>query len=802
MSNSEEIQKIIESRNSLTKDLIQVRESLKSVEILLNQLRDLKSKIIGSNFNEVITSRISKVDLDILHQSVIQERLALDNFIRRFSRSKLQIAVVGQGRQGKSFLLQNLTGLTSSVIPDGDGDFCTGVVSRICHDLQKTEAEAELNYYSESAFLEDVITPYYKLLKLGQAPQTLTAFKMSSLEFPSYFEDHVDFEEYKTLFDQFYKEYYINVGRYEHCFQKSFSPPKVSKSEIKEYVTQKIDKDGNRIDVENLALKEVQITCSFGNIDIGEIAFIDLPGLGDARRGFLDLDRLVKSIREDVDFIFFVHLPDMGNWREEDINLFKAARDAFGDFQLNDFSYMVLNHYKERKNTQHCNRFKESIDSSKINVNRCLIIDFANKEEVREKLLKSVLTYFSENSASLNRKYIEICQRRLNSLKDSMHSSLININILPEEDDDHSLFMGLRDSLLREIKIGLEAKRSQFEETRSEIDQDFQNHIKIVIEKCRNGLDDVPSLSNLREERAIQESYKMAYYHYLINIRKTLSSYFSNLDKSLQARLEYAKAQIADELILRGKLSEIAPGKTGIDFLTAMAEMCEDLGTNANHLSKAFKSLCGYIVLENFIVRSKLQIHLDKLDPDATPDPISQEMTAYQAISYCLNNLEKFDTESGLSEKINALIDPNETVKVIASTMLLSFMKNIYLNESGVIGGILTSQTQGGIEEQILKSLTDLRELVIQNCEATLLKMGSEPNERAYAMVTEFTEKVTGEKVKREWEWFFWINRNKIWDEFKDPEKRRKIQRQWVDTTRQLDEIVNHPDTFQVFFKN
>ena len=64
----------------------------------------------------------------------------LERLRNRFSRKALNITVIGRARQGKSRLLQTITGLSAEEIPDGNLAFCTGVRSDIVNELQVENA--------------------------------------------------------------------------------------------------------------------------------------------------------------------------------------------------------------------------------------------------------------------------------------------------------------------------------------------------------------------------------------------------------------------------------------------------------------------------------------------------------------------------------------------------------------------------------------------------------------------------------------------------------------------------------------
>jgi hypothetical protein len=784
MSRSEQISEIIQSRRKLAHDVIDVKQTLESLDDLLLNLREQQRHIPSSSLVNKTADPIENIDFKSIHERIVKERFNLDLLVNRFDRSKLNIGVIGQGRQGKSLLLQKLTNLSGSEIPDGDGDFCTGALSRICHQSGKAEAEARLHYYSEAEFLEEVIAPYYRRLNLGDPPKSLADFRENLPKSLRISSEDSNFKECQVLFEQFRKEYCLNLLKYENRIKQSHIP-NIPRDKIKEYVTQERDSQGNRLDFENLALREVEINCSFGDDDIGDIAFVDLPGVGDAKGGFLDLERLVKTLRKDVDFILFVCLPDMGNWKEEDVNLYKAARSAFGDFPLGDCSFMILNYFESRKNKEHCERFRESLQSeqisAQIDVHDCVVANFANHDEVKNKILVPVLNYLSDNIGVLNRKYAESCQIRINKIRGDLLDVLSDCGMISGDGEEMKLFMSLRDSLLRKIKIGLQEKREELNESKSKNDEDFVQQIQNAIEKCRDDEKAIPELAAISEKSRERGCYRLAYYHYLLDMRRDFNKYFIDLDEKLQEKLDLVRSEISKVFSKPGMLHGLEKEKPKTELLEEIVNRCGLSSSSTEDLAQAFGNLSKYVVLDNFSIKNRLQVHIDKLDPDTTPDPFSQQSTAEQAIKFCVENFESVGNE------LLTPISPEGAITLMTSKMLQLFL------ETSV------SQAKVPLRERVRSSLISLRNLVIEDCEKELEEMGNAPNKLAYSMMREFSEKVAKENVEKQWELFFYDNKSQIWDEFEALEQHEKFRQKWLSLVEQAKTLAAKSDSFQIF---
>ena len=121
----------------------------------------------------------------------------------RFSRPTLNIGIVGNAGQGKSTLLQKLTGLSDDEIPSGGGGDCTGAAA-IIENSNNREVYADIEFYSESEFLSRIVAPYYRVLELP-APVSLDEFARSDLknEKKDHYDEVVFLERLQTGLDKY-----------------------------------------------------------------------------------------------------------------------------------------------------------------------------------------------------------------------------------------------------------------------------------------------------------------------------------------------------------------------------------------------------------------------------------------------------------------------------------------------------------------------------------------------------------------------------------------------------------------------
>lgn len=287
-----QIERIIEKRQPLAKRIQIAEDNLIAVSNLLKQVEE-KRNILTSKVND--PTQVNKLDEINYVTSVIGqinlELNALKKLKSRFSRPTLNIGVVGRARQGKSRLLQSLTGLSKAEIPDGDDQHCTGVRSNIYHK-PGIETYAEIYFHSESSFLNEAIAPYYQQLNLGKVPQSIELFAESTLPELDTEKTALDRAKYEHL-----KKYHQHIQEYRQFFHQNTL--RISKEQIRQYVAQDTI-EGDRIYC-YLAVKKVDIYCSFPNQDIGQIALVDMPGLGDTGVGDAEDSSLKLAVKQAIE---------------------------------------------------------------------------------------------------------------------------------------------------------------------------------------------------------------------------------------------------------------------------------------------------------------------------------------------------------------------------------------------------------------------------------------------------------------------------------------------------------------------
>jgi len=284
----------------------------------------------------------------------------------------------GKARQGKSTLLQKISGLSNKEIPTSDELPCTGTKSKIYHS--EDDAYAKIEFYSKEEFLKEILHPYFDKLKISK-PFSLKRFGEPLSE---------AFSSYAELLSK---------------------PPKTLElEEILNYVTQ--GKGRTRY----LAVKSADIYTKFPNHDVTGLCLVDLPGLEAAQGHEM---KLVSSLEHEVDAVIFVKSPDVlgTDWEQADYNVFDLVDNAVREVELANRLFIVLNEKNDGSNKKQVQLLKEQPPET-YSKPRILTADCSDAQAVEEKVFSVVLQHIEKKLESTDQQYIK-------ALADKMEKHLL-----------------------------------------------------------------------------------------------------------------------------------------------------------------------------------------------------------------------------------------------------------------------------------------------------------------------------------------------------------------------------------------
>lgn len=632
---TERINTIIQKRQRFTSRIERDKANLEACKLALVNLKQYQSEFLANGVDPTSAKRLREIDFGVINE--IDNLLnSLEKLRYRCSRKTINIAVVGYARQGKSLLLQSLTGLSNQVIPDGGEGYCTGTLSKIVHQPGLKKAVAKVDFYSENEFLSQVITPYYKTLGLPKKPITVEEFSFASP--PALPIDKKNSEFDKARYGHLRKDYYSNIKKYRHLLK---SPTiEIGEDKIQQYVTQDAtDENGDKI-VNYLAVKEVKISCAFPHEDIGQISLLDLPGLGDTN--LIEAERLIKILSEEADFILFVRRPEANAvWGEAHLKLYQIARNALSNFPLAKCSFMILNRTKNAAeggdNGYRCQRLQSELKETPIRVAKCIIADCSDAQEAFTEVLEPILDYLVDNGSSIEKDYRRECDQQLDTVRQNINTQLDKAGLaLTRYGDGDLLFEQLFEQFWRKLTNDLENLLAELKNNQNNLDREFEERVKNAIQRCRTDPGIPTNCQEIAELRHLFGSYDTAYNQLLHEIRTNFLANFQSLDKAMQLSLESRKNVVIE--ILKSHLGELKYFEE-VDFLKIIYNLLPD---NANNLKLGFQKLYDFDVSNAGRIIRLLRINVDKLKPDNNPFSTLEK----------INQIKESKNESYIEEQI------------------------------------------------------------------------------------------------------------------------------------------------------
>jgi hypothetical protein len=661
ITREQQITAIIAKRQTLAKKLNSIRQYIISLKSAVEEMDQHREEVYNSTSNETIRYRLFNLDLDKIKHSLAVEEQVLNRYYARFNRKTLNIGVIGLARQGKSQLLRSLSGLNDSTIPAGPFGHCTGARSTIIHN-PAIDPHGEIHFYTKKEFVEEVLAPYYtELLSTSQHPATLEEFEKNPI--PALSPELQQSLSAKIKYAQL-ELYKTHLQDFKHLLSLP-SPHLVPITSVREYVAQD-DITGQRSFYNYLAVREARVVCSFPHENVGQVALIDLPGLGDT--GLVTEEWLYKTLSNDVDTILFVKKPSgLGEvWKPQEIDLYDAARKVQPELPLDKWAFLVMNHVQSSSpnedNSRNCERLLEE-KSDQMKFADAVIADCSDTQQVNEIILQRVLDYLSETVEDLDTQYLTSLYAGLkalqNQIKGEMNKANDALGVITEATPfNFKVFNRLFKETVRKLYTGFEQEMKALREQRELPNENFYQY---VVEAQERSYADtgIPSIEEIEETRNLLGGYKSACEYYFNHSRTHLTRHFETLEEGLNKSVEAIKIQIAE--VLReeayGQLNHLI-SKTGTPFLSDMTTLLRDQFTV---LHPAFDMLARFQVSYQGLFYFRLRRHLDCFTPDTGRAELSAQPTA-QEVQDILVAMYKMVLESLKAELENWPIEVNESI--------------------------------------------------------------------------------------------------------------------------------------------
>ncbi len=528
---------VLEQRHKKVLMLEQVQSGLAELEMQLDSLQEMAAEIEAEPDNvpdEIIklASKISTHFNNGFPDEVAELNVSISNLTKRFSKETINIGVAGKARQGKSTLLQQISGLTNQEIPTSDELPCTGAKSKIFHS--ENEPHAKIEFYTKEEFLKEILYSYFDKLKLSK-PFSLKRFGD---------EDLSELDNRRTNDRNLDKAIYEKL-KFIHGAYPSFSnllskPSKLlGLEEIIDYVTQS---EGR---TQYLAVKSADIYTKFPNHDVTGLCLVDLPGL-EAAQGHEQ--KLVSSLEHEVDAVIFVKSPDVlgTDWEQADYSVFDLVDNAVKEVELANRLFIVLNEKNDGSNRKQVQLLKEQPPET-YSPPRILTANCSDAAEVEHKVFSVVLQHIESNLESTDRKYIKALSDKMASVNETLSllftSSMSGLSTANADLTRERKYRILSEKFIKELTRGLEKLVLDVQQVLN-ISEEFKQKVEEICEAARETAP-IPTKDYLAEQYLEYSSWKGVVGEELNYLRAYLTEFMAtNLDNYLQSKINAVLRQV------------------------------------------------------------------------------------------------------------------------------------------------------------------------------------------------------------------------------------------------------------------
>ncbi|MDE6677754.1 MAG: hypothetical protein K2K02_01820, partial [Ruminococcus sp.] len=409
---SQQIDKIIADRKG---KLVLLQENKNAMDNIYDRLRSFKQfqsdlrtnsdDFSGVHGNYEIAERIigiSTSKFEELYQAYTSD---LELMIKRLSRDNLHISFVGSAGQGKSLVMQNISGLPKSVIPSSDGGDCTGAKSIITNSENET-VSAKITFYTKTE-LVGIVNQYLQILtNKSQTIRYISDIPGIELEPIRKRVESIGIAKDEELLD-YLSKYIEHFDEYSKNLtdSESMEPISVSEDEIEKYVAQYSSADTSIEYYQYLSVKFANISKHFPHDDAGKIVLVDTVGLGTTS---LDTEKdMLKAVKEDSDAIIFMQCPNdrRGRISQDEIDAIDSIIREVGSDYTKEMLFWVLNRVEsgnKSPNGKQVSLVMEQIRRKNYAIAMPLDVDCFNSEEVETKLLIPVLNQLSSKMGTVD----------------------------------------------------------------------------------------------------------------------------------------------------------------------------------------------------------------------------------------------------------------------------------------------------------------------------------------------------------------------------------------------------------------
>lgn len=357
----------------------EVEKNLQKIDNLLVALRDTRggASAVAARYPDLATA-LQGVSFNDAENRLLVARAACEAALTRLRRDSINIGVAGKARQGKSQILQMLTGLGDQQIPTGDGGFCTAVRS-IVHN--RDAQSATVHYLTEDKLLSAKVYPSYEpvgtsevALGLSSRPSSVADFLKNDLTTVPDTASVEAIENWKKV-QALQTDLRANPGLVSKL---NASPESIPLDSVRDFLVK--DKGETNYHI----VDYVEIVTPF-DADLPKgMTVYDLPGLEDPSPGIRET--MLKCVSEEADVVFLLRMPKNtgDDWDAADLRTMTQLKTIYpaSEVQPKDWIQLVLN--LDKRPDSHNEKNVELMNAKAPHGFSPVVCDCGSKDAVRD----------------------------------------------------------------------------------------------------------------------------------------------------------------------------------------------------------------------------------------------------------------------------------------------------------------------------------------------------------------------------------------------------------------------------------
>lgn len=549
-----------------------IEDAIKKVETSETAVQAFKEIQHKMNFETLgiskdIADKIGNISFSDYDKALQVCKAELKRLKIRFSRDKINISFVGRAGQGKSLVLQKMSGLGGTVIPSAAGSDCTGAKSIITNTEGVDKPYAEITFFSEeemvqiiNKYLEDIFEDNSKnitnLDQVDDLKQVLN--ERNGLETAG-----AKKRELRKYIDHM-EELRPNLRR-KAC--------RIEEENIEEYVAMYKSTDDSVKYWNYLSVKCANIHCTFPKNDAGKIILVDTIGMGSQSLGIGD--SLMDTVKNDSDAVIYMQRPDpkRSHFGEEDTEISNEIVKTIREDCAKRMMFWVLNHVSsgEACNTKGIDIVEQELREANYPIARLLKVDCSSEKAVEDKLLTPVLEVISQNIDGIDEIYLnqaaklmETLYKEYNSVCDKLVESRIGgMKTGFEKYKKQQIKELIKVKLQNSIRIRCYEYKAKVNEKYTPMNDELES----VLKKISTA---VPSKEEIIDIINHNNGTAETYMHTTDTLRLRIIDAVLELDKPLSIGTDAVKNDIIQILTdpSYGQLGAVLPYQVGIDTPT------------------------------------------------------------------------------------------------------------------------------------------------------------------------------------------------------------------------------------------